>query len=214
MKGDAKNYHLCLLSGKIKLWNAPSVLAPPGWVGRQCSDVLSQHKQGRLLPQVSAQTPLPQACVCGLRWFRPAAWSGWGPWTNMQLASVSQLVVRVQIETKCKSLNRANKYWVWLVEVDNLPLSLSVNFKIWTRAEILCLQRTSYQGGWAPSWFERAVKTSVKCSCVHHHEGSALGELSLVNETPPSAELHLYLMFYSDLVHGDFLQSENSCVVF
>ena len=31
-----------------------------------------------------------------------------------------------------------------------------------------------------------------------------MGKLSLVNETSPSAEPHLYLMFYSDLLRGDF----------
>lgn len=42
-----------------------------------------------------------------------------------------------------------------------------------------------------------------------------MGKLSSLNEASPSAELHLYLMFYGDLlVRGDFLQSVNSCVVF
>lgn len=121
---------------------------------RQCSRVLSPWKPGRLLLWVLAQSPLLQACVHGLRWFRPAAWFRWGLWTSTQPAVASQPVVMVQIETKPKCLKKANKYWLWWVEVGNLPLRCSVNVKIWTRAEILFLQMSSYQGAWVPSPFE------------------------------------------------------------
>lgn len=41
-----------------------------------------------------------------------------------------------------------------------------------------------------------------------------MGVLSLVSGTCPSSELHLYLLFYNDLVRDGFLQPVNSCVVF
>ena len=64
---------------------------------------------------------------------------------------------------------------------------------------------TNYQGGWAPSPFKWAAKTSADMLCLPHHEGGSVGKLSPVNETSSSAELHLYLLFYGDLLCGDFL---------
>lgn len=139
-----------------------TVCVGTSWVGGEAVQWCPLPVQARQIATVGFCTVTFASGLChGLRWFRLAAWSGWGLWASAQPAPVSQLVVRVQIETKPKCLNRANKYWVWLVEVDNLPLSCSVNVKIWTRAEILFLQMTSYQGGQALSAFKWAVKTSA-----------------------------------------------------
>lgn len=41
-----------------------------------------------------------------------------------------------------------------------------------------------------------------------------MGKLSPVNETSPSAELHLFSVYGDLLVHDDFVQFVNWCVVF
>lgn len=76
------------------------VLAPPAWVGKAVQRCPFQHKQGMLLPWISAQSPSTWVCGHGLRWFKPAAQSELVLWASTQPAPVCQSVVRVQIETK------------------------------------------------------------------------------------------------------------------